>query len=226
MVWWVDCSATCWQLAGESSEGSRRPWPEQAAPERYLPSCSSWRSPDAGHQEPRPAGRCRVTRKQRWVKTGAAVPVTGTRLSALIAGPVGFYRRPVEILRFRRAGPGDSHAVGCQPAGHQLRQLIDGDQLCRPGDTGYAVKQFTRSDGTTLTVIVNLYRHGGGASVFDANRALHNRCTHFTYRDADGLRYQVDIKAAAPAGLGDRSRTYDATETSRGELFPTEITFI
>jgi hypothetical protein len=38
------------------------------------------------------------------------------------------------------------------------------------------------------------------------------------------LRYRVDIKAAAPAGLGDRSGTYDATETSRGEVFPTEIT--
>ena len=95
-----------------------------------------------------------------------------------------------------------------------------------PGDVGLAVKQFTRSDGTTLTVIVNLYRHGGGAGVFDATTALHNRCTHFAYRDRDGLRYQVDIKAAAPAGLGDRSRTYDATETSRGEVFPTEITFI
>jgi hypothetical protein len=73
---------------------------------------------------------------------------------------------------------------------------------------------------------VNPYRHGGGAGVFDATRALHNRCTHFTYRDADGSRYQVDIKAAAPAGLGDRSRTYDVTGTSRGEVFPTEITFI
>ena len=62
-----------------------------------------------------------------------------------------------------------------------------------PGDTGYAVREFTRPDGTTLTVIVNLYRRGGGTGVFDITMALHNRCIHFTYRDANGSRYRVDI---------------------------------
>ena len=101
-----------------------------------------------------------------------------------------------------------------------------GSSYVGPGDTGDAIKEFTRSDGTTLTVIVNLYRRGGGTTVFDATMALHNRCTHFTYRDADNLRYRVDIKPASPAGLGDRSQTYDATETAGGQVFPTEVTFI
>jgi hypothetical protein len=57
--------------------------------------------------------------------------------------------------------------------------------------------------------------------------ALHHRCAHFTYRDAsDGLRYQVALRPASPAGLGDRSQTYDATEAADGEVFPTEVTFI
>ena len=73
---------------------------------------------------------------------------------------------------------------------------------------------------------MNLYRRGGGTTVFDATMALHNRCTHFTYRDADNLRYRVDIKPASPAGLGDRSQTYDATETAGDQVFPTEVTFI
>ncbi len=69
-------------------------------------------------------------------------------------------------------------------------------------------------------------RRGGGTSVFDATTALHNRCTHFTYRDADGLRYQADINPASPAGRGGRSQTYDATETADSEVVPTEVTFI
>ena len=165
------------------------------------------------------------------VKTGTAVPVTGTRLSALIAGPAGFTVNPS-----RSYDSGDRILTTPTLPGASARDIScaswwAGSSYVGPGDTGYAIKEFTRSDGTTLTVIVNLYRRGGGTAVFDATMALHNRCTHFTYRDADNLRYRVDIKPASPAGLGDRSQTYDATETDAtetagGQVFPTEVTFI
>lgn len=160
------------------------------------------------------------------VKTGAAVPVTGTRLSALIAGPAGF---TADLSRSRDSGEQVLRTPTLPGAG--LRDIScaswwSGTSYVGPGDAGYATKEFTRSDGTTLTVIVNLYRRGNGTSVYDATMALHNRCAHFTYRDADGLRYRVDIKPASPAGLGDRSQTYDATETAGSQVYPTEVTFI
>ena len=159
-------------------------------------------------------------------KTGAAVPVTGTRLSALMAGPAGFTADP---SRSRDSG-GQVLTAPTRP-GASLQDIScaswwAGTSYVGPGDTGYAVKEFTRPDGITLTVIVNLYRYGGGTSVFDGTMALHNRCAHFTYRDADGVRYRADLRPASPAGLGDRSQTYDATETASGETFPTEVTFI
>lgn len=160
------------------------------------------------------------------VTTRAAVPVTGTRLSALIAAPVGFTVDPS-----RSDDSGDRALTsptlpGASETGISCASWWAGTSYVGPGDTGYAIKDFTRSDGTTLTVIVNLYRRGGGSAVFDATMALRNRCTRFTYRDADGLRYRVDITPASSAGLGDRSQTYDATETAGGQVYPTEITFI
>jgi hypothetical protein len=159
-------------------------------------------------------------------KPSAAVPVTGTRLSALIAGPVSFTVDPSGSEDSGEQVPTVPTVPGASPQDISCASWWAGTSYVGPGDVGYAVKEFTRSDGTTLTVIVNLYRRGGGTSVFDATMALHNRCAHFSYRDADGLRYQVDIKPASPARLGDRSMTYDATETAGGEVFPTEITFI
>ena len=153
-------------------------------------------------------------------------PVAGTRLSALIAAPADFTVDPS-----KSGDSGGQALTAATRPGASLRDIScanwwAGTSYVGPGDTGYADKEFTRSDGTTLTVIVNLYRRGGGTSVFDATTALHNRCTHFTYRDADGLQYRVDIRPASPAGLGDRSATYDATETAGNEVFPTEVTFI
>lgn len=159
-------------------------------------------------------------------KTAAAVPVTGTRLSALMAAPAGF---TADQSRSRDSGGQVLTAPtrpGASPQHISCASWWAGTSYVGPGDTGYAVREFTRPDGTTLTVIVNLYRRGGGTGVFDTTMALHNRCTHFTYRDANGSRYRVDIKPASPAGLGDRSLTYDATETTGGDVFPTEVTFI
>jgi hypothetical protein len=159
-------------------------------------------------------------------KTAAAVPVTGTRLSALMTVPAGFTADP--------SGSRDSGGQvlmaptrpGASPQHISCASWWAGTSYVGPGDTGYAVREFTRPDGTTLTVIVNLYRPGGGAGVFDATMALHNRCAHFTYRDADGAWYQADLRPASSAGLGDRSATYDATESASGQTFPTEVTFI
>ena len=160
------------------------------------------------------------------VKTGLAVPLTGTKVSALIPGPRGFTVDPS-----KSDDSGEQVLTTPTPPGASLHDIScaswwAGTSYIGPGDVGYAVKEFTRSDGITLTIIVNIYRRGGGTSVFDAAMVLHNRCTHFTYRDADGLRYRVDIKPASQAGLGDRSLTYDATETAGGEVFPTEVTLI
>jgi hypothetical protein len=159
-------------------------------------------------------------------KADAAVPVTGTRLSALMTAPAGF---TVDPSRSRDSGDQVLTAPtrpGVSPQHISCASWWAGTSYVGPGDTGYAVKEFTRPDGTTLTVIANLYRRGGGTGVFDATMALYNRCTHFTYRDANGSQYQVDIKPASPAGLGDRSLTSDATETASGQTFPTEVTFI
>jgi hypothetical protein len=153
-------------------------------------------------------------------------PVAGTRLSALIAAPAGF---TVDPSKSRDSG---GHVLttptrpGASPQDISCGTWWAGTSYIGPGDTGYAVKDFTRSDGTTLSVIVNLYRRGGGPAVFDDTTALHNRCAHFTYRDADGVQYRVDIKPASSAGLGDRSTTYGATETASGQTFPTDVTFI
>lgn len=122
------------------------------------------------------------------VKTGAAVPVAGTRLSALIAGPAGFTVDPSRSYDSGEQVLTTPTSPGASLQGISCATWWAGTSYVGPGDVGLAVKQFTRSDGTTLTVIVNLYRHGG-AGVFDATMALHNRCTHFAYRDRDGLRY-------------------------------------
>lgn len=160
------------------------------------------------------------------VNTRAPVPLTGTRLSALIAAPAGFTAEP---SKSRDSG---GHVLATPtPPGPDWQRISctswwAGTSYVGPGDVGYATREYARSDGTTLTVIVNLYRRGGGASVFSATTALHNRCAHFTYQDSDGLRYLTDIGPASPAGLGDRSMTYDATETAGADVFPTEITFV
>lgn len=159
------------------------------------------------------------------IKRGAAAPLTGARLSALLAAPRGF-----TVDQSRSYDSGDvpiSGPPGINPQRVSCASWWAGSYY-GPGDVGYAVKEFTRPDGTTtVTVTVILYRRGGGTWVFDASMALHHRCPHFTYQDAsDRLRYQVNVKPASPAGLGDRSQTYDATETANGEVFPTEVTFI
>jgi hypothetical protein len=153
-----------------------------------------------------------------------AAPVTGARISALLAAPAGFtvnQPRSYDSGNVPISGP-----PGINPQRVSCASWWAGSYY-GPGDVGYAVKDFTRPDGTTLTVTVNLYRPGGGTEVYDASMALHHRCAHFTYQDAsDRLWYQVDVKPASPAGIGDRSQTYDATETADGEAFPTEVTFI
>ena len=58
-----------------------------------------------------------------------------------------------------------------------------------PGDVGYAVKEFTRPEGATVTFVVNLYRRGGGTPVFDASMVLHHRCARFNV-SAEALRAQ------------------------------------
>jgi hypothetical protein len=159
-------------------------------------------------------------------KAEVAVPLAGTRLSALLVTPAGF------TLDVRTSyNSGASVLTAPTPPGANPRRLSCASWWAGtnygPGELGYAVKNFTSSGGTTLTVIVNLFPRGAGAGVFDASVALHNRCTHFTYRDAsDHLWYQVAIKPGSSAGLGDRSQTYDATETASGQVFPTEITVI
>ena len=221
----IDCSATCGQPAGESSEGAAhvaRVSSTGAIPAVMLvlaiagcgaPGTTSGRAVP-GHPQAAP------------VKTRAAVPVTGTRLSALMAAPAGFTADPSKSDDSGEQVLTTPTRPGPSPQDISCASWWAGTSYVGPGDVGYAIKKFTRSDGTTLTVIVNLYRRGGGTSVFDATMALHNRCTHFTYQDADGLRYLVDIKPASPAGLGDRSMTYGATETADGDVFPTEVTFI
>ena len=159
------------------------------------------------------------------VKRGAAAPLTGARLSTLLAAPGGF-----TVDQSRSYDSGDVPISGPPGTNPQRVSCADGwagSSYYGPGDVGYAVKEFTRPEGTTVTVVVNLYRRGGGTPVFDASMALQHRCAHFTYQDAsDRLRYQVDVKPASSAGLGDRSQTYDATEAADGEVFPTEVTFI
>ncbi len=159
------------------------------------------------------------------VSRGAAAPLTGARLSTLLAAPGGFTED--ESRSYDSGDVPISGPPGTNPQRVSCATWWAGYGYYGPGDVGYAVKEFTRPEGTTVTVIVNLYRRGGGTPVFDASMALHRRCAHFTYQDArDRLRYQVDVKPASPAGLGDRSQTYDATETANGEVFPTEVTFI
>jgi len=153
-------------------------------------------------------------------------PVAGTRLSALIAAPAGFTVDPSKSRDSGRHALTAPTQPGASPQDISCASWWAGSSYWGPGNVGYAVKEFTRSDGTTLTVIVHLYRQGSGTGVFDAAMALHNRCAHFTYRDADGVQYRVDIKPASSAGLGDRSATFDATETAGNEVFPTEVTFI
>jgi hypothetical protein len=154
----------------------------------------------------------------------AVAPVTGVALSALLAAPAGFTAD--ESRSYDSGDAPVSARPGIDPQRESCADWWAGSYY-GPGDVGYAVKEFTGPDGTTVTVTVNLYRRGGGASVFDASVALHDRCAHFTYRDAsDHLRYRVDVEPASPAGVGDRSETYDATESAGGEVFPTEVTFI
>jgi hypothetical protein len=99
-------------------------------------------------------------------------PVAGTRLSALIAAPAGF---TVDPSKSRDSG---GHVLttptrpGASPQDISCGAWWAGTSYIGPGDTGYAVKDFTSSDGTTLSVIVNLYRRGGGPAVFDATTAL------------------------------------------------------
>jgi hypothetical protein len=147
-------------------------------------------------------------------RTEAEVPLTGAKLSALIAAPVGFH------VRTTPSPPGASlESISCASwwAG-----TYEG-----PGDVGSAVKEFTSSDRTTLTVIVSLLRHGDGTAAFNVGTAVPRRCAHFSYQDAgDHLWYRVDIGPASPAGLGDRSLTFDATETAKGAVFPSEVTYI
>jgi hypothetical protein len=158
------------------------------------------------------------------VKRDAVAPLTGVQLSALLAAPRGF-----TVDQSKSYDSGDvpvSGSPGVNPQRVSCANWWAGTYY-GPGDVAYAVKQFTRPDGTSVTLTVNLYHPGGGTWVYDASVALHARCTHFTYKDAsDHLRYQVDVKPASSAGLGDRSQTYDATETRDGEVFPSEVTFI
>jgi hypothetical protein len=183
----------------------------------------------AGCASPRPASgqappvRAQPVRAQlASLDRVAARPITGVKLSALLTAPRGFTVQsssdsgdaPVSTL----PSPGPQ-SVSCSSwwAGHGYYG---------PAEVGYATKQFVSSDHTTLTVLVYLLRRGGGTPMFDDSVLLHNRCARFAYRDDNGLWYQVEIKPASPAGLGDRSLTYDATETRDGEVFPTEVTII
>jgi hypothetical protein len=159
------------------------------------------------------------------IKRGAAASMTGARLSTLMTAPAGF-----TVDQSKSYDSGDvpiSGPPGINPQRVSCANWWAGRHYDGPGYVGYAVKEFTRSDRTTVTVMVNLYRRGDGTGAFDASMALHDRCTHFTYQDAsDRLWYQVYLKPASPAGLGDRSQAYDASETGDGEVFPSEVTFI
>lgn len=156
----------------------------------------------------------------------AAVPVTGTTLSAAITAPAGFTADPARSYDSGSKALAAPTRPGASPRHISCASWWAGTSYIGPGDTGYAVKELTRPDGTTLTVIVNLYRPGGGTSVFDATTALYHRCSHFTYRDANGSRYQVAITPAPPPRPGDRAQAYNATETAGTDVFPTEVTFI
>lgn len=158
------------------------------------------------------------------IERAATPTMTGARLSTLMTAPVGF-----KVVQSSSYDSGDvpiSRPSGTNPQRVSCSTWWAGLHY-GPGNVGYAVKEFTRSDRTTVTEIVDLYRQGGGTVAFDATVALHDRCTHFSYQDASNHSwYQVDVRPASPAGLGDRSETYDATETADGEVFPTEVTFI
>lgn len=143
----------------------------------------------------------------------AAGSMTGTRLSALMTAPVGF--TVVESSSYDSGDVSISNPPGTNPQTLSCATWWAGRSYYGPGNTGYAVKEFIGSDRTTVTVIVDIYRRGGGTEVFDATKALHDRCTHFTYQDAsDHLFYQVDVQPASSAGLGDQRSSRSATRTS------------
>jgi hypothetical protein len=78
-----------------------------------------------------------------------------------------------------------------------------------------------------LQIGVNLYPAGKGAGNYATSVALLRRCTHFTYRDKDGLRYVVRATTRATAGIGDHSLAFNATETAPdGTVFITQTTFV
>lgn len=150
--------------------------------------------------------------------------MTGTRLTSLLTAPFGF--------TVDQSGSYDSGDVPVARSGTNPQRLScatwwAGGTDYGPISVGYAVKEFVGSDQTNVSIFVVLYSPGGGTVAFDETLALHERCTHFTYRDSSThLQYQVDVQPGSSAGLGDRSWTFDAVESAGGEEFPTEETLI
>jgi hypothetical protein len=157
---------------------------------------------------------------------GLSAPLTGVRLSALLPTPAGFtVDRSTSFNSGSRnetsvPGPSDASAVNCAA-------WWSGKGYLGPSTVAYAVKNYNGPDQISLHLEVNLYPAGTAVQVFDLSVAVQRRCRHFSYRDVDGQRYVVSATVGPSAGIGDRSREIDATETSAdGTVFQTQTTFI
>jgi hypothetical protein len=152
--------------------------------------------------------------------------LTGVRLSALVPTPTGFTldRSTSSDSGTREAtpvpGPSGTSGISCA-------SWWSGTAYYGPGTVGYTTRNYTGPDRITLSIGVNIYPPGTGASVYAMAVALQRRCLHFSYLDKDGVRYAVSARIRPSAGIGDHSQEADATETAPdGTVFTTQTTFV